>query len=370
MDKIKRKIDDDSIILERLKSTAEAQNTVVTLEEQVAKALEALDEIVRDEAVFLQKHGFTLPNISNENDQDPDQIPVALENMLKTATKRYNDAKARLDQVTEKVVNSQRLLSEKSALFASSQNSLSALRIKLQNLSTVTEEWNVLQQAIRSHEETNGNSSFVVGDPTAVSQYIEQRLEMVEEELNDVMDPDAALRLAKKLAKWIKKRMEEGKKCPCCQQKSDTAKLDQFLQDFYNVGKELAKSGGASANAKKMKIFYEDARKKLIPLQGGLRDSARISEEISEFENTAKRLQDDISQCHDTLKPLLSEKTTEQSTVSDIRSLMETMRRWIDDANRITEKRLEIQQKRFDLSASVGTDGVKDLRTVDREITA
>jgi chromosome segregation ATPase len=370
MDKIKRTIDDDSIVLERLKTTADAQSIVSTLEAQVAKALESLDELINDEAVFLEKQGFTVPDLSNASDQDPDQIPASLEKMLKAATNRHDDAKANLDQSMEKFLNSQRLLSEKSALFASSQKTLASLRVKLQHLSTVTGEWNAVQESIRPNEaEFFGDSDFVGGDLVAVSHHIEKQLAKLEDHLMDVVEPEATTRLVRKLAKWIKKRTQSGKICPCCQQNADAEELEQFLGAFMAEGSELIKkSVGDSSTGRKAKSFYENVRKKIGSLQGGLHDVARISEEISELENGTKRLQEEISQCNDTLKSLTSEKDTEQSNVDDIRGLMELIRRWIDDANRISEKRLEIQQKRLDLSAASGTDGDKDLRTVDREI--
>jgi DNA repair exonuclease SbcCD ATPase subunit len=370
MDKIKRKIDDESIVLERLKSTADAQSTVVTLEAQAAKALEALDELISDEAVFLEKQGFTVPDLSHASDQDPDQIPASLEKMLKAAKERHDDAKAKLDQSTEKVINAQRLLSEKSALFASSQKSLGALRTKLQNLSSVTEEWNVLQESIRSVEqEFFGETTFVGGDATAVAHYIEEKLANCEEQLRNEIEPKAAKRLVKKLASWIMNRMETDKRCPCCHQTADEDTLGQFLRDFSRANKlEIEQAAAALSTVRKAKSFCEDVLKKIRPLQGGLRDAARISEEISELENNAKRLQEENAQCNDTLKSLTSEKDSDQSNVDEVRSLMETIRRWIDDANRISEKRLEIQQKRLDLSAAAGTDSDKDLRTVDREI--
>lgn len=368
METLKRKIDDDAVILNRLNSSAQAQNAVTTLQDQVEKEIESLDEVVREESVFLEKHQFQQPEISSN---DADQIPRVLDELRKKVKERLDQANASHKQTIGKVSIAQSLLSEKSTLFSASQKTIASLRTQLQDLSSVSNDWQSLLEKVQNHDVDVTKHGFDGDDIESLIQYLEERLARVQNDIVDVMDSETAERHVKKLTKWIKKQMvvDNAKRCPCCQQEANEGALGAFLELFYAAGQKILHVPSDELNAaQNMKSFYNNALKKAGELKGGLRDIERIKAEVSDVEKDAKRLQSEVSQCNEDLKSLETERDVEDAALGDIQSLSETVRRWVDDASRIAEKRAEIHQKKLDLSAEAGSVDGRDLRTVDREI--
>ena len=116
-----------------------------------------------------------------------------------------------------------------------------------------------------------------------------------------------------------------------------------------------------------LKPTYQAMRK---AIEGGiddLRDSRRMNDEASELEKGMYKLQDELNHCNSTLKEQAVVRDELQKEAMELRELVDTIRRWMDDAGRIVEKKLQICQKKLDLQAS-STDSSRDMKTVDRQI--
>ena len=124
----------------------------------------------------------------------------------------------------------------------------------------------------------------------------------------------------------------------------------------------------AQEKYKSLKTAYQSMRK---ALEGGiddLRDSRRMTDETSDLEKDVQRLQDELNHYHSIFKEQTTVRDDLQKEVIDARELVDTIRRWMDDAGRVVEKKLQIRQKKLDLRTT-STDSSRDLKTVDRHIT-
>jgi predicted nucleic acid-binding Zn-ribbon protein len=117
-----------------------------------------------------------------------------------------------------------------------------------------------------------------------------------------------------------------------------------------------------------LKPAYQSMRKALEDGVDDLRDSRRMNDEASELEKDVQKLQDELFHCNSTLKEQTALRDECQKEVTDLRELVDTIRRWMDDAGRIEEKYLQISQKKLDLQ-STSPDSNRDMKTVDRQIT-
>jgi predicted nucleic acid-binding Zn-ribbon protein len=116
-----------------------------------------------------------------------------------------------------------------------------------------------------------------------------------------------------------------------------------------------------------LKPAYQSMRK---AIEGGiddLRDSRRMNEEAGELEKDMQKLQDELNLCNSTLKEQTVVRDEFQREAMELRELVDTIRRWMDDAGRLVEKKLQICQKKLDLQAA-STDSSRDIKTVDRQI--
>lgn len=142
----------------------------------------------------------------------------------------------------------------------------------------------------------------------------------------------------------------------------------EAMKNFENDKDIVDTDENAQEKYKSLKTAYQSMRK---ALEGGiddLRDSRRMTEETIDLEKDVQRLQDELTHCHSTFKEQTVLRDDLQKEVIDLRELVDTIRRWMDDAGRIVEKKLQICQKRLDLRAT-STDNSRDLKTVDRHIT-
>lgn len=118
---------------------------------------------------------------------------------------------------------------------------------------------------------------------------------------------------------------------------------------------------------KTLKPAYQSMRKALESGIDDLRDSRRMSDEASELEKDTQRLQDELNHCNSTFKEQNVVRDELQKETIELRELVDTIRRWTDDAGRIVEKKLQICQKKIDLQAT-SSNSKRDMKTVDRQI--
>jgi chromosome segregation ATPase len=99
-----------------------------------------------------------------------------------------------------------------------------------------------------------------------------------------------------------------------------------------------------------------------------LRDFTRMREELTELETESERLQEDLSDHQNKVDDLKHTLTDSQPEVDELRELFDFAKRVSNDANRIADKRIEVQTKKVDMNATHSYAG-RDLRTVEREMT-
>ena len=68
------------------------------------------------------------------------------------------------------------------------------------------------------------------------------------------------------------------------------------------------------------------------------------------------------------LEQARSRSDEQASEVDELRELLDASKRWAEAAGRIAEKRMQVNQKKDDLSMSIADIGGRDLRTVEQEV--
>lgn len=140
-----------------------------------------------------------------------------------------------------------------------------------------------------------------------------------------------------------------------------------FAKAINEIVDTLATPNETEENYHKLKFFYQQFRKLLSDKMEDLRDFQRLTEESSDIEKEGGRLEDDIEIFESTLLKQEGVESDVQLELNELRDLVDLARRWSEDATRIAEKRMQIQQKNQNLTASV-VDSSRDLRTVEREM--
>jgi chromosome segregation ATPase len=205
MEKIRRRIDDESSVLQSLKNTADAQNALVALQEQCEKDIDLLDDNIREESYTLNKFEIVTPaQLPRNDDIDGDRLLKVVESMMETARQKFDIASGHLEQSNSEIVDIQKVIAEKSAIISGHQKSLASLKSRQATLSGSIAKVQKTVEELRRHEEKRGYSLEISDDnPRDLIKYIDAQLEELEEgapELN-------AARVAKNVLKRIKKKV-------------------------------------------------------------------------------------------------------------------------------------------------------------------
>ena len=210
MEKMRRKIDDETSVLQSLRHTADAQNALVALQEQCEKDIDLLDDNIREESYILNKFEVTAPNqLPRNGDDDGDQVLKIIESMMETGREKYNAATSRLDRSNTEIVDTQKAIAEKSAIITGNQKALASLKARQATLSSSIAKMQRTVEELRRHEEERGYSLEITEDnPRDLIKYIDEQLEELEEgapELN-----------VGRVAKNVLKRVKRKARIACC----------------------------------------------------------------------------------------------------------------------------------------------------------
>lgn len=205
MEKLRRKIDDESIVLESLKHTADAQNSLLTLQEQCEKEIDGIDESIREESYSLSKFDIAAPaQLPKDGDDDGDKLSKAIEAMSAAARAKFDEADARLDRAKDDTMNTQKIVSEKSSLLAGSQKTLTLVKSKLLALAGSVADVQKTVEDLRRHETKRGATLSATEDtPRELLQYLDERLEELEEDAPDLNAAKVARKIIKRLSKMV-----------------------------------------------------------------------------------------------------------------------------------------------------------------------
>ena len=207
--------------------------------------------------------------------------------------------------------------------------------------------------------------------PQEVLDYLDDRLAEIEEDAPSD-DADFARKLLRKLGRLAKVPDDSdiGYRlvCPCCDREMNRdetgvfkAKLEALKQDSA-----LVKTSSAEVDEyNNMKASYEKWRKSMSSKMDDLRDHKRLREERANLELALDTARDDLERHQGQLQEEQATASTLRSEVEELRDLLDHVRRWSTDAARISEKRMQIGQKRQDMTLDTALHG-RDLRSVER----
>jgi len=208
-DALKRQIEDETITLEALKQTANAQNALNVLREQIEKEFESLEEMIREESYSFTKFNIDVPtSLPRDGDDEGSQLSTVVKKIADGAREKHDTANAHYGSASEDAIRSQKIVSEKTALLTSSQRSLSQVKAKLQTASASVENIRKLVEALRKHEDKLGEvavpDTVTEEAPREILQFISERMEALEEANLDANGPEIARKLFKKLKKLVR----------------------------------------------------------------------------------------------------------------------------------------------------------------------
>jgi DNA repair protein RAD50 len=205
MEKIRRKIDDESSILQSLRQTADAQNTLLTLQEQCEKDVDILEDNIREESYSMKKFDIDTPRqLPRDGDDDGDQLSKAVDLIVDTVRGKYDAASSRFEGSKEEIAATQKTIAEKSALLMGDQKTIATLKSGQTRVSNNVEKVRTTMEELRRHESRLGYKIAINDDnPREVLQYIDGRLDEVE---GDAPELNAA-RVAKKVLKRVLRKV-------------------------------------------------------------------------------------------------------------------------------------------------------------------
>lgn len=168
----------------------------------------------------------------------------------------------------------------------------------------------------------------------------------------------------------LQAKTEDRLQCPCCKRDMKGAEVEVFQQGIQDLHQLFVDSdSGRQEEDARLKETYQSMRKTIESRMDDLNDFRRLTGEEADMEKEIKKLQDEITRYTSTLKEHNENKDEAQTEVDELRLLIDLTRRWSDDANRIMGKKMQIHQKKLDLSASTTADTSRDLKTVDRAVS-
>lgn len=208
MDHLKRKIEDENIVLEALKQTTESQNALISLREQCAKEFEALEENIHDEEYTLTKQNIVVPkSLPKDDDEDGENLAKVIETMSNDARDKYDAANIFFRNASDEAVKSQKIVSEKTALLANCQRSLNTVKSKLQiatgSIHEIRKVLNDVSEGVVALKEESFPMTVAQEAPREILAFIDKRLSDVEEN-KDSIPAMFVNKILKKIRKMVR----------------------------------------------------------------------------------------------------------------------------------------------------------------------
>jgi DNA repair exonuclease SbcCD ATPase subunit len=378
VDSIKRIIDDDRIVLESLRSNADEEHRVSMLREQCTKETERLEDTIRENTFTFQKFNLQAPEgLPSYNDNNDQELFAFVQGIRDKVQAEYDKAKTAHSNAEDVFQRAQRLLSERSAVVATKNQSLQLSKSRLEVLSApgggVAKVDNVIEN-LRKYEAPLGLQSPKRGsNPREVLAYLENRLEEIDADA-PLVNEEYSRKLLKKLKRMGKMKLKDGNteyNCPCCLRDMNKQVYDEFvnamdawMQDpnatFANKQKE--------AEYIENKAKYDDWKKVVYESSDDVREHQRLQKECALAEAALQELRDGISSNQDSLSKQKKELTERRDEMDELREFFDSSKRWAEDAHNINEKRVQMGQANDQLGLGTAVAG-RDLRSVENELT-
>ena len=165
---------------------------------------------------------------------------------------------------------------------------------------------------------------------------------------------------------------EESRECPCCRRGLRTAEekrvFETTMMEMIREPSVLVKAGTAEAY-NKVKEQLTLWKKAVSDNMSDVRDLLRLTKESKELEKDVKELEAAVIELQQSTKAQKSEVDDIQLEGNELRDIVDASKRWTEDARRIAEQKVLIEQKRLDLSI-LNPNQDRDLRTVENEFSA
>ena len=208
IDSLRRQIDDDQQALRELRLTADAQNEIAVLKEQVAKDMEALRESLDDQNYDFERFNLSKPEFpSDQSDKRGEQLILTMESLSAAVTEKYDDELLSLEKGASDVALKDRALSEKAALLAHSKQLLATNRAKLDALSGENGTMKVYDRVVSTMRRFAAESGIITDfdekDPSTVLVFLDAQLEDLVDIGGDAMT-DVVPKLLKRLKKMVR----------------------------------------------------------------------------------------------------------------------------------------------------------------------
>ena len=375
VDAIKRQIEDDRIILDSLRLCADAENQISMLREQCSKDVELLEETIRENSFSLQKFNIQpTGDMPHYNDDDGRALVAFVESFVDKAQAEYTKAKAAFAAAEDEAEKSQRLVNEKNAISASRQQNLLSMSNRIDALrdGAVAKVESTMAKILK-YEAGEGLDAPAKDAPVGdFLSYLDDRMKALDED-SPLDDTVYSVQLLRQLRKLAKKKSQAGQvedyKCPCCARYMDDEEFGVFkatMKDLMTNSPLVEVNETKVEKHKEMKEKYAKWRKILSDYSSDFREYQRLLKEHVSSETELQTNLDEIAAFKNSLGKLKDKSTERRNEMDEVRDLVESCKRWAEDAHRIKEKRMQINQKNDELTMSATTG--RDLRTVEKEL--
>lgn len=193
------------MVLETLRFSAEEQQNILILKDQTIKEKEELDESLRENVSLLQKFNLSAPELpSIEGNDEGVELQNVLEKLSDSVHAKYDDIHSELMQATEEVLRTQKMMSEKSALLGSNQQTILSLKLKADGLGGKVEIMKQVYGELRQHE-AGIERTFRVDEesPREILNYLDDRIENLQQQESSFDDLRVIKRVMKRLKKMV-----------------------------------------------------------------------------------------------------------------------------------------------------------------------
>jgi hypothetical protein len=290
----------------------------------------------------------------------------------------------------EEYTKRQKAASEVSALMNRSQRALSTYKAQLSQIQSK----GIVEEVARIVEDMKTENCPIEADeldPDKILAVIDRGLVSVDEKFvtdDTVMTREVANRFIEFLKKKVRlcsatysflplleicltlcQSKSSDDRCPCCDKPIESKEEKKaFKARLYELFAEDSELMTGNEVARKLKRVLQESRKAMQPMVTDLRDLIRANKEIEALEAEMAKLKVEAESALNLVNDQKTVVDELQSEVNELRELLDSSKRWNEDANRIASKRMKISEKRYALGVNTQYHD-RDLRTVEGEVT-
>lgn len=418
MEKTRRKLDEEKRVLETLRDNLDASNAIKVLEEECEKDFRRLEDAITEESSAFQEFNVAAPKLPKEGDENGDMIVEEMISVGKSFSvyscrhdqprlillflavgrieSKYDSQNNKLRLETEEQSKRQNDVTEATALTNRSTRALSTYNAQLSQIrarGSVEKVRKVIEE-LRVDSDSPPPPGADEQNPDALIAFLDELLAGAElQQCAAAFTPDIAASVTRFIKKKVRlpilivlvywqnltrsflqaKIASDGGVehiCPCCARGMDPDEHAQFKSTIksllFEASQELSTTNPA-VNDLKLKV--QEYKAIVQSNMADLREFCRASAEVSALESDVEKLRFESDRAQKSFNDQKGVVEELQKEVNDLRALLDSARRWNEDANRIADKRMKIGQKRVNMNLNMPHNDQRDLRTVERQVT-